>query len=105
MTIDTPWNNPYHSDRKEREELAAKEAETLVPWGSAHPMALPQQMLARVKGAIDAGREVSIIACVIEKNRSGNYIYTCTSSEMKSETALMAAHEIKQHVLKFMEHE
>ena len=35
-------------------------AETLVPWGSAHPVALPQQMLARVKAAIDEGREVSI---------------------------------------------
>ena len=104
MTIDTPWNNPYHPARvKEREERAAKEAETLVPWGSAHPMALPQQMLARVKGAIEAGKEVSIIACVIEKNERGNYVYTCTSSVMKAEIALMAAHELKRHALRDQE--
>lgn len=78
-------------------------ATTLTPWGSGHPLALPQQMLTRVKDAIAAGREVCILACVIEQNERGNYTYTCTSSSMKTEVALMGAHEIKQHVLKTME--
>jgi hypothetical protein len=77
--------------------------DTLVPWGSAHPLAIPQQMLARIKSAIEEGREVAVLACVVELNERGNYVYTATSSTMKAEVALMAVHQMDVHVLTLMD--
>lgn len=68
----------------------------LVPWGGVTPIALAQQMAARIKAAKG---DVHVIACVIEKNARGNYVYTATCSPMPAEVALMAAHTIKDAAL------
>lgn len=86
-------------DRIFRPFRATAKPETLVPWGKANPLAIPQQMQARVKRALDEGREVHVVACVIEKNESGNYVYATTGSPMKAEIMLMAAHQIQQKAL------
>ena len=68
----------------------------LIPWGGVTPLAIVQQLLARVKSA---PREVYIVACVIEKNERGNYEYTCTSTSMPYEVQLTAVHELEKRVI------
>lgn len=82
-----------------------KSVETLTPWGSAHPLAIPQQMLARVKRALEEKHEVAILACVIEKNERGNWCYVVTATDMKAEIGLMAVKELYDFVTKRTEYE
>lgn len=74
--------------------------EQFTPWGSAQPLALPQQMTARIRDAIDAGQEVAVLAVVVVKNERGNWVYNCANSQMMTEVGLMACHELQKHILR-----
>ena len=74
--------------------------EQFTPWGSAHPLALPQQMTTRIRDAIDAGQDVAVVACVAIRNEHGNWVYNCTNSAMMTEVGVMACHELKKHILR-----
>lgn len=74
-------------------------AREFVPWGGSSPFAIAQQILSRAKDAVTDGTELHLIACLVTMNERGNYEYRVLNSAVKSEIGLMAAHEIKAHVL------
>jgi hypothetical protein len=75
------------------------EPREFVPWGGSSPFAIAQQMLSRAKDAATEGAELHLIACLVTVSEAGNYVYKVLNSPIKTEVALMAAHEIKAHVL------
>lgn len=75
------------------------EPRELVPWGGSSPFAIAQQMLSRARDAATEGKELHLIACLVTMNERGNYEYRVLNSKVKSEIGLMAAQEIKAHVL------
>ena len=78
--------------------MNAKSLGVLTPWGRTTPLAIYQQMAARVKQAQEEGRDVYVVACVIERLSNGNYSYTVTNTPMPGEVAWMAAHEVSQRM-------
>lgn len=70
----------------------------LTPWGTATPLSIPQQMLARVQQSQSNQREVFVVGCVIEKNANGLYTYAVTNSPMPAEIAWMAAYEVSRQM-------
>ena len=71
-------------------------ARILTPWGTATPLSIPQQMLARVQRAMEENREIHVIGCIIERGDNGYYNYLVTNSPMPGEIAWMAAYEVSR---------
>lgn len=74
-------------------------------WSSAQPIAIPQQLLARVSEAIADKKDVAVFCVLCVKNERGNWVYTMTNSPAPAEVGLMAAHEMKQHIIGRTEYE
>ena len=66
----------------------------LVPYGGVTPPALLQQMTARLERAKADDRASHLIACVVEKNDDGNWVYRTYWSPLPAEVFLMAALEL-----------
>lgn len=68
---------------------------SLIPYGGVTPLAIAQQLLERVR---TAPGECFVVTCCIEKNKRGNFEYTCTNTGMPFEMAIAAGHVIQKHL-------